>query len=125
MNKPALAYILSISILAAPLFAQAEERADHFKGKPSESLEQALSNLQNYNAELARVLNTQPLTPITLHETHQLTYTLENALQKIAADINTMQISLEALHKASEINAPEEVKSLGKVYLEQSRPLVK
>ena len=60
-----------------------------------------------------------------LHEVHMITYTLENALQKIQADLEETAEVLEEVHLASESNKPEVVKEKGQVYLETTRTLVK
>ena len=59
------------------------ERPDHFKGEPADTLQQAVTNLSEYNARFDKLLAEDELTPMDMHEVHQLTYTLENALQKI------------------------------------------
>ena len=84
----------------------------------------SILNLQQKNQELAQLLKNKPLTVKELNKIHQLTYTLENALEKINHDIKSIQISLERLHKASETNAPEKVKALGDSYLRRSMPLL-
>src|SRR5690554_8219297 len=96
---------------------------EHFKGKPSDTLEQAVANFSEYNNKLEKVL-AGDLTPEAMNEVHQLTYTLENALQKLDDEIDALEETLEKVHKASEHADPDTVRSAGKQYLSNSRKLV-
>lgn len=80
--------ITSLFALSLSAMIQAEERPDHFKGKPSETLEQAVANFSEYNGKLADLLAKDALSPQDLHQVHELTYTLENALEKIQCRVN-------------------------------------
>ncbi len=124
MKKHALliAGILAFAISAPTL---ASERPDHFKGKPAETLEQALSNFSEYNNKLSAIVVRDTLTPLELHQVHELTYTLENALEKIRAELEVLADTLEAVHVASEHSDPETAKVQGKAYLETARKVVK
>ncbi|XKH59181.1 hypothetical protein LG290_10805 [Halomonas sediminis] len=53
-----------------------------------------------------------------------LTYTLENALQKIAEEGESMAVSLEEVHLGSEMLDQERVVTNGADYLEAARTLV-
>jgi len=107
---------------AAP--ALADERPDHFEGKSSPTLEAALASLAEYNPKLAALVEKDTLTPEDLHRVHELTYTLENALEKLASEHARLAEVLEAVHVASETNDPETVKRSGRMYLEHSRRLL-
>lgn len=56
---------------------------------------------------------------------HELTYTLENALRKINAELTALAGTLEAVHVASERADPATVKTQGKAYLVSTRQVVK
>lgn len=101
MNKllPLLAFISVIS-LGVP--ASADERPDHYQGELAESLEQALANLNEYNAELAAIVAAEDIDAEKLNDVHQLTYTLEVALAKLRDELATSAEALEAVHQASE-----------------------
>lgn len=60
-----------------------DDRPDHFKGVPSETLEAAVGNFSEYNKKLAEILAKDELTPEDMVHVHELTYTLENALEKL------------------------------------------
>jgi mannitol-1-phosphate/altronate dehydrogenase len=64
----------------------AQERPDHFKGKPAPTLEAALANLTEYNAKLEALLKQANLGPKELFQVHQLSYTLEMALEKLGQE---------------------------------------
>lgn len=103
----------------------ADQRPDHFKGESSETLPQAVSNFSEYNQKLAALVNKDELTPAEMHQVHELTYTLENALERIRDDLKELADTLEEVHVASESADAETIKSKGKEYLETSRQLVK
>ena len=108
--------------LAAP--ALADDRPDHFKGQPAQSLEQALTNLSEYNAKLQGILAQEQLSAKDSHQVHELTYTLENALERIDDELEELAETLEALHVASETAELDKVRALGATYLDKARPIV-
>lgn len=116
-----LAFTLATCLSAGAL---ADERIQHAKGLPADTLAQAVSNLNSHNAQLAELLQ-QPLTPQRMDEAHLLSYTLENALQRINAELAEIAESLEAMHIASESNDPHTVKHQGQAYLDGIQPLVR
>lgn len=116
--------MLALTLSAASWAAAEGSRAAHFKGEPAETLEQAVSNMTEYNGKLEALLGKDELSPMDMHEVHQLTYTLENALQRIQAELETTAEVLESVHVASETGKPAVVKEQGQAYLELTRPLV-
>lgn len=109
--------------LPAVALASDDDRPEHFKGEASENLDQALANLGSYNRKLAALLAEESLSTAQLHEVHVLTYTLENALERIEEEVEAMAEDLEAVHVASEHADPDTVKSRGKAYLDASGKL--
>ncbi|WP_233340202.1 DUF6746 family protein [Pseudidiomarina tainanensis] len=129
----ASAVALSLAFLTSPVIAHdhgkkdhkhdEQERPDHYKGKPSENLTQALNNLREYN----KLLNTElsgELTPQKMAEIHQLTYTLERALERLDDEIDEMKDVLEEVHLGSERMELDRVKKNGAKYLEASNKIV-
>lgn len=116
----AMGLVLSIACWADTQGA----RPAHYKGEPAETTQQAVTNLNQYNPRLEAILAKGELTAMDMHEVHQLTYTLENALQRIHADLETTAALLEEVHLASETDKPEVVQKRGKAYLEGVRALV-
>ncbi|HEY7773612.1 MAG TPA: DUF6746 family protein, partial [Marinagarivorans sp.] len=58
-----------------------------------------------------------------LNEVHILTYTLENALEKLGSEREQLAELLEQVHKASEGADSDTVKTSGRAYLQGSAPL--
>ncbi|MDT7525066.1 MAG: DUF6746 family protein [Pseudidiomarina maritima] len=123
LTSASIAVILASGVAFAPASQASDDRPDHFKGKPSENLEQALDNLREYNKKLAEVLNGE-LTPQKMGEIHQLTYTLEVALQRLETEVDDLQDVLEEVHKGSEHMDFDKVKKNGKQYLQTSGKIV-
>ena len=116
-------YLLLVSAHSAASDGTAE-RADHFKGLPADTLAEALTNLSEYNAVLASILAENQLGPRELHNVHELTYTLENALQRLMIELNGLADTLEEIHLASERNDAETVRRQGEQYLKVSRTVI-
>lgn len=102
----------------------ATERIDHFKGLPSPDLATAVKNFSEYNDLLAKQLAGE-LTPQALAEIHQLTYTLEVALEKIGDEIKALADTLEEVHVASETSEPEKLAEESKKYMQVVNELKK
>jgi len=102
----------------------ADGRADHFTGLPADTLEQAAANFSEYNTRLAAILGRNELTAEDMHNIHVLTYTLENALERINAELAVLADTLEELHVASETADYEGAKKHGAAYLNTARKLV-
>ncbi|WP_229146145.1 DUF6746 family protein [Alcanivorax sp. 1008] len=110
-------------LLSSPSLA--DDPTDHFKGKPSPTLTEAMTNFTEYNKKLEALLAQDELSAKDMHEIHVLTYTLENALQKIDDSVDELEEMLEDVHKGSEHADPDKVKKQGKGYLELSRELMR
>ena len=100
------------------------ERADHFEGKSSETLQEAVTNFSEGNQQLAEMLASDELSNEQMGELHMLTYTLENALQKIDAEVEAMAVTLEEVHLGSETLDQQRVAENGAEYLEAAQTLV-
>lgn len=116
MTRYAIASVfLSLTLLGGT--AHAEKRVDHFKGKPSATLEQAVANFSSENERLKVLLSKKELTPQDLIAIHELTYTLEAALAKINAEMSALSTKLESLHQASERLEEKDARKHGDAYL--------
>jgi len=100
----------------------ADDDYEHSEGLRAETLQQALQNYDLYNKKLSEKL-AHELTPEAMHEIHMLSYTLENALEKIEEVIEQHQEDLEEIHEASEHMNAEKVTKFGNKYLETSSTL--
>ncbi|MCS3904541.1 hypothetical protein J2T55_002580 [Methylohalomonas lacus] len=116
-------FLLLVPGFAMP--AMADERPDHFEGKQAETLEQAVAHFSEYNDKLATLLAQDTLSAADLGRIHELTYTLENALAKINAELSGLAPTLEEIHVASETADAETVKSRGRIYLNTATKVVK
>lgn len=121
--KSVLSALFISTILLAGNASASEDRPDHFKGKPSTTLQEAVTNLNEYNQKLQALLNAE-LTPAAMAEIHQLTYTLEQALQKVHQETEKMQQVLEEVHVASEHMDVDTAKTQGKIYLQNANTLL-
>ncbi|TVP81060.1 MAG: hypothetical protein EA353_02330 [Puniceicoccaceae bacterium] len=114
--------LLAFGCCAAGL--SAAERHAHFEGKPAPTLEQALQNLAEYNQKLAAQLEKAELSADDILEIHQLSYTLENALETFAREQARAAELLEEMHVASEMGQRAVIKSSGQAYLKAVGPLL-
>lgn len=97
---------------------------EHFEGKDSNTLPEAVANFSEYNDKLEAVLDGE-LTPEAMNEVHQLTYTLEKAIAKMSEELDNLAVTLEEVHLASESADGDTVSEQGAAFLEKSRQLVK
>lgn len=104
--------------------AIAEERPSHFRGLAAPDLNTAVANFSEYNNRLEKVLASE-LTDADLATVHELTYTLENALEKINIDLEELAEILERVHIASETANRDALKEAGPVYLSTARTVIK
>lgn len=96
---------------------------EHFEGRSAETLEQAVSNFNKGNARLDKLLSQDSLSAADVAAIHELTYTLENALGKINADLDALAVTLEEIHLGSEDNDAARVKAQGDKYLTVTKDL--
>ena len=123
MKQCLTAALLATACLLTSI-AQADERPDHFKGKAADTLEQAVANFSEYNQKLNTLLQAE-LTPLAMAEIHQLTYTLEVALEKIHSETGKLKDTLEEVHIASEHMDVAAAKRSGDAYIKAAQTLVK
>lgn len=113
-----------IALMAWSVVGHADSsRVDHYEGEAAESLEEALVHLTEYNQRLAAMIDNDSLTPSELNEIHQLTYTLENALERIRIDVASIAETLEEVHLGSEQADVQHVRERAQAYLDASQPL--
>lgn len=122
--KHSFSALIMAATLAFTTHSFAEERVDHFKGLASPDLPTAIKNFSEYNDLLAKQLDGE-LTPQALADIHELTYTLEVALEKINEEVAALADTLEEVHVASETAAPEKLAEEGKKYMQVVNELKK
>lgn len=103
---------------------QDTDRAEHFEGEEAANLEEAVANLVAYNDRLEELLKQDELSAEDMNQIHNYSYTLENALQKVQEETQTVAANLEEVHLASERMDEETVRAQGEVYLETTHTLL-
>ena len=125
MKKSLLTGIaLSLGLLSFEAVKAHDHEPKHFKGVPSETYQQAISNLQKYNPKLAEIMEKQKLTPNDMAESHVLTYTLENAIKRIQGHLNHTAKVLEEVHQSSEKAQYDKALAQGRGYLKSTSFLI-
>ena len=124
MNKRVVAGWALTALIALSGVAYGDDRPSHFKGLPAETLKDAVKNFSEHNGKLEALLNQGELSPEDLATIHQLTYTLENALNKINSEFEALAETLEEVHVASEHADAETVVNKGREYLSVSRQVI-
>ncbi|MBN7795130.1 DUF6746 family protein [Parahaliea mediterranea] len=124
MKATAAALAISAPLLFFAAGAGADEqRFDHYQGAPSATVTEALSNLEAYNEYLATLLAKDALSDADMGKIHQLSYTLENALQRLDQELDDIAATLEEVHLGSEQLQGDRVRHNGLDYLKRSRQL--
>lgn len=113
-----------VALIASSFAISALERPDHFKGKEAKTLAEAVVNFKEANQRFAQ-LQSAKLTPEAMAEIHQLTYSMEVALEKIHQETAQLKVVLEEVHVASEKMDVSTVQQQGALYLKNATTLVK
>ncbi|HZJ95244.1 MAG TPA: DUF6746 family protein [Thiopseudomonas sp.] len=116
--------VLAVSMSVAAVALADDDRPDHYKGLASPDLQTAVANFSEYNTLLEQELSGE-LTNANLEKIHQLTYTLEVALEKIEDELDDLADVLEKVHLASENYDFEATKKYAPAYLETARKVIK
>lgn len=96
---------------------------DHFEGLPSDTLEQAVANLRTHTALLeARLAG--PVDQEAMMDIHEISYTLENAMERLSTETARLADALEEVHLASEQWDEETVREQGAVFVEGVRTVL-
>lgn len=114
--------ISAIILAAATVTVAHATDVKHFKGEKPETMAEAIAIIEKYNAQLEGRIQYE-LTPYTMAEIHQMTYSLENALEFIDDHLDQTQENLEKVHIASETMDTETVQNKGKEYLQGTKEL--
>lgn len=114
-----------VGLLTLSGFAQADHDMGHFPALQADTIATALCNMQSYQKNLAEITAKDELTTLDMVKVHELTYTLENALQRLQQDLVAVAEDLEEVHQASEKLEPNKIKAFGKKYLAQGELFTK
>lgn len=115
--------LLSAALTLPTLCYADNESVDHFQGEEPQSLAHAKMMVQQSHQQIEALLRNEKLTTEEIHELHELTYSLENAVAFIQEDIKNAADALETLHKASETYDPKKTRDSAKVYLQAAKVL--
>ena len=126
MKKILIAVAIYSTIAAFPTSATAtSEKYAHFPAVESTDIASAFCNIQTYNAKLNALLAKESLSAEDMVKIHELTYTLENALNLLKATLETTSVKLEEVHKASERLDKKVINESGEVYLNNTAEIIK
>ncbi len=115
---------LLMSITSQAMASDDDDRVEHFEGKPARTVTEALENFREANARLAEIVAMDKPDTQVVYEVHRLTYTLENALEKIRDELEDLADVLEEVHLASERNDGETVRNRGAAYIEGAQRIL-
>ena len=86
-----------------------EERVQHYQGKEFKTAQEALESLKSDNEKIAAILESETLAGSQLEKIHQISYGLEDGIDKLIAEkagdaekLATIDESIQAVHYASE-----------------------
>ena len=108
----------------APQQSSQYERTEHYQPLAAETLEQAVANLRSHNAHLQGLLDQPALSDEDLVKVHELTYTLELALERVSQVLGETADVLEEVHLGSETMDSNKVRDNGERYLEVMNTLL-
>lgn len=114
---------MAIATLESEQTHQAQ-RTEHYQPLPSNTLEQAIKNLHSHNAHLQQLLDQPSLSMEDMVKVHELSYTLELALQRLSRVLDDTADVLEEVHLGSETMDNNRVRDNGERYLEVMNTLL-
>lgn len=115
-----VAPVAALAVLGATALA---EDVQHYAPEPSATFAEAVANFNEYNALMVEVLKADPMTVADMERVHELTYTIEIALAKMLETLETLPVTLEEVHLASEGDNPARLRGVAAVYLETAMEL--
>ncbi|WP_068586471.1 DUF6746 family protein [Thiomicrospira sp. WB1] len=112
---------LAGNLMAGMAWASDDE---HFEGLKPATYAQAQAYLREYNAKLAALAEDGTINPAEMGEIHQLTYTLENSLERMEEEMERIEEVLERVHQGSEHGEYDAVLKHTHDYLDASDVLI-
>ena len=86
-----------------------ETRVDHYEAQNLQTTEQAVQTLQDNNAKISKILEAKELGALELETIHEISYTLEAAIDKLISEkaaatdqLEAIDEAIQAVHYASE-----------------------
>lgn len=102
--------------LSASAVADDDKMYQHYQPEKSENLQQAIKNLNKYNAMLSELMSGE-LNAQDQAKIHELTYTLEVALERLDDELDSAAEQLEEVHLGSESMDKDRIVENGEKYL--------
>ncbi|KPP82179.1 MAG: hypothetical protein HLUCCA04_05465 [Oceanicaulis sp. HLUCCA04] len=121
MKSLATGFFCAALLLTPAALGQDDD--DHFEGAPSESLEEAIANLRTHTALLEARLAGE-VDQEAMMDIHEMSYTLENAVARLSAELDELAVALEEVHLASEQWDDETVREQGAVFVDGVRVIL-
>lgn len=115
---------LLLCLALSPAISLADDRPEHYSGEKAETLEEALKNLRTYSDKLSDLVQDDAFGSEHLNAVHELTYTLENALETMEEELEQLAETLESVHIASEQGETTTVADDSRVFLEKTQVLL-
>lgn len=104
-----LAVIVLAGAVGRPVLAGEEARVEHYEAQTIETGEQAMQALEENNAKIAEILKAEELEPRDMEDIHEISYTLEAAVNRLIAEkagapeqLEALDEAIQAVHYASE-----------------------
>lgn len=125
INQACASVALFFSVIGmSQALSDGNASANHFPSVASASVAEAQCNLAKYNASLQDIINLPKLTVTDMLSVHELTYTLEQAIQRLQVSLADVAEELEKVHKASEHLDPNIIVSSGQIYQEKLQAIL-
>lgn len=93
----------------ADVYADEEVRVEHYEGEAIKNSAEAMDKFEVHNAEIATLLEKETLDDSDLEKIHEISYTLEAAIDKIREEgkaeealVDEADEAIQAVHFASE-----------------------
>ena len=120
INQACASVALFFSVIGmSQALSDGNASANHFP-----SVAEAQYNLAKYNASLQDIINQSKLTVTDMLSVHELTYTLEQAIQRLQVSLADVAEELEKVHKASEHLDRNTIVSSGQIYQEKLQAIL-
>jgi hypothetical protein len=125
INQTCASVVLFFSLSAMSLaFSDGNTNANHFPSVASPTVTAAKCNLAKYNAILTKLINQPELSITDMLSVHELTYTLEQTIERLQVSLEDVAEEVEKVHKASEHLDPNVIASSGQLYQEKLQAIL-
>ena len=125
INQTGASIVLFFSVIGmSQALSDGNTSANHFPSVASPTVSAAQCNLAKYNAILTKLINQPEMSITDMLSVHELTYTLEQAIERLQDSLEDVAEELEKVHKASEHLDPNVIVSSGQLYQEKLQAIL-